>query len=126
MNEENCRSRVMHLVKSSCFFFRLEPKLSAISFQIISSLVVVSFDLFPLSTAVGRRVLYDRGVRHVSPSSIMYDAHADLVFEFGSPFLSRCVLFGLSPLLYLVFQRLEANVLQPLMRARNGEDPSLG
>ena len=47
MNEENCRSRVMHLVKSSCFFFRLEPKLSAISFQIISSLVVVSFVCFP-------------------------------------------------------------------------------
>lgn len=119
----NCRSRVMHLVKSSCFFFRLEPRLSAISFQIISSLVVVSFVcLFPLPTAVSHRVLYDRGVRHVSLSSVMYDSHADLVFEFGSPFLSRCVLFGLSPLLYLVFQRLKANVLHPLMRARNGED----
>jgi hypothetical protein len=45
--EENCRSRVIHLVKSSCFFFRLEPRSSAVSFQIISSLVVVSFVCFP-------------------------------------------------------------------------------
>lgn len=48
---------------------------------------------------------------HVGLSSIMYDAHAYLVFQFGSSLFPRGVLFGLSPLLYFVFQRLEADVL---------------
>jgi hypothetical protein len=66
-HEENCRSRVMHLIKSSYLFLRPEPRLSGISFQIVSSLVVVSFCFFSRLTPASHQVLCNRDVRHVSP-----------------------------------------------------------
>jgi len=60
------------------------------------------------------------------PLSIMDDAHADLALELGSPFLFGGVFSGLAPLSNLVFQRLEADVLEPCVRARDGEDAAVG
>jgi len=58
-------------------------------------------------------------------SGVVHDSHADLVFEFGSPLLSRCVFSRLATLFYLVFDRLEAHVLKSCSRARNDKDSTV-
>lgn len=112
--KRGCFARAVCISSSlSLLFSRLEPVFRSFSFQIISSLVVVS--CFPALVLVRSILTRSQSSKcrafSACPLGIMYDAHADLAFELGPPFLFRGVFFRLSPLFYLIFQRLEADVL---------------
>jgi hypothetical protein len=58
-------------------------------------------------------------------SSIVHNSHTDLIFEFSSPLFSRGIFSRLAPLSYLVFDGLEANVLEPCSCAWDDENSTV-